>query len=214
MIRVFFGTGIYERQVDKYSSVQQYFFSLKDDITTDKTYTIDDADLAHLTADYIVDDDTGVTYRTITGTNTDKDSWVIGLDNFSAGLLGSERVISQPLVVAGVVFFTTFIPDEDVCAGSGDAWLFALDYETGGPPAKPVFDLNDDGEINSLDVVTVGEDTYVPGAIPLGAGQPSKPVLHKDTMFVTTTGGGLASMKVYLEQQLTNVTSWSDANTP
>jgi hypothetical protein len=33
-------------------------------------------------------------------------------------------------------------------------------------------------------------------------------------MFVTTTGGGLASLKVKLEQQLSNLTSWSDGNNP
>ena len=214
VIRVFFGTGIYETQVDKYSTVQQYFFSLKDDVTGNRTYTMSDTDLAKLKADYVVDDTTGKKYRVITGTNDNKDSWVIGLDNFSTGLLGSERVISQPLVVAGTVFFTTFIPDEDVCAGNGKSWLFAVDMETGLPPTKPVFDINGDGVVNSYDVVTSGDKKYIPAALSIGAGQPSKPVLHKDTMFITTTGGGLSSMKVSLAEQLTKMTSWKEKNNP
>jgi Tfp pilus tip-associated adhesin PilY1 len=158
----------------------------------------------------MLDETSGDTFRVITGTNDLSDSWVIGLDNFSENLLASERVVSQPLVVAGIVFFTTFIPDEDVCAGSGDAWLFALDYETGLPPSEPVFDINSDGVINELDVISSGGDTYIPGGVAIGSGQPSKPVLHKDTMFVTTTGGGLEALKVSLEEQLTSMTSWKE----
>ncbi|MCK7507676.1 MAG: hypothetical protein MZV70_28940 [Desulfobacterales bacterium] len=47
---------------------------------------------------------------------------------------GSERVFTKPLVVGGIVFFTTFIPDADICTGSGDTYVFALDYKTGMPP--------------------------------------------------------------------------------
>jgi hypothetical protein len=210
MIRIYFGTGIYERQVDKYASEQQFFFGLKDNYTAHKTYKYTDTDLAKLTAEYVTDEVTGKTFRNITGTNANKDSWVIGLDNTTPGLLGSERVITQPMVVAGIVFFASFIPDEDVCEGNGRSWLFAVDYETGLPPTEPVFDINEDGVINEQDVVKSGANTYIPAAVSLGSGQPSKPVLHKDTMFVTTTGGGLASLKVNLSKQLTNITSWSE----
>jgi type IV pilus assembly protein PilY1 len=210
LIRVYFGTGIYERQVDKYASEQQFFFGLKDNYTSHKTYKYTDADLAKLTAVYVTDEVTGKTFRDITGTNANKDSWVIGLDNTTPGLLGSERVITQPLVVAGLVFFASFIPDEDVCEGNGRSWLFAVDYETGLAPTEPVFDINEDGVIDDRDVVKIGETTLIPAAVSLGAGQPSKPVLHKDTMFVTTTGGGLASLKVNLSKQLTTITSWSE----
>ena len=109
-------------------------------------------------------------------------------------------------------FFTTFIPDEDVCEGNGQAWLFAIDLTTGLPPTEPVFDINGDGVVDEADVITDGSDTIIPGGIFLGQGQPSKPVLHKDTLFVTTTGGGLSSMRVKLAKQLTNMTSWKEKN--
>ncbi len=207
-IWVYFGSGKYEGQVDKYSSAQQYFFGLKDISSGTTTYTIDD--LVDLSAGYLVDDTTGDTLRVISGSNPSNDPWYIGLDNTSEGLIGSERVISQPLAAGGIVFFTTFIPDEDVCAGSGDAWLFAVDYETGLAPSNPVFDINADGVINEEDVIHSGDDTYNVAAISIGSGQPSKPVLHKDTIFVTTTGGGLIPVKVDLPGTLANMTSWKE----
>jgi Tfp pilus tip-associated adhesin PilY1 len=87
-------------------------------------------------------------------------------------------VITEPLVVAGIVFFTTFIPDENVCAGAGETWLFALDYQSGLAEAKPIFDLNKDGKFNDDDLVEIDGVKVVPIGIKVGRGKGSYPVLH------------------------------------
>jgi Tfp pilus tip-associated adhesin PilY1 len=213
-IWVYFGTGSYEVQGDKYSQAQQYFFGLKDSTSGTTTYTM--SDLNVLTAGYVDVDISGttVTYRTVEDNNTSDDgneSWVIELDSTSAGMIGTERVISQPLVVGGIVFFTSFIPDDDVCAGSGDSYLFAVDFETGAVPTEPVFDLNQDGVIDDNDILTDSSGNPIPIAgIYVGSGQPSEPVLHKDTMFVTTTGGGLVPTKVDLPSTRATLRSWKE----
>ncbi len=209
-VRICFGTGRYEDQSDKTSTAQQYFFSLQDDSTVTDPYTYDD--LVQLDAKFTTYED--VVYRTVEGTNENKESWVVKLaiskeDISNDALFASERVIAKPLVVAGVVFFTTFIPDENVCEGNGQAYLFALDYETGLPPTEPIFDINGDGVVDYRDVI----DGVIPSGIFLGEGQPSEPVLHKDTIYVTTTGTGLTRRKVNLSKQLTNMTSWKEKNT-
>jgi len=210
-IWIYFGTGRYEAQIDKVNHEQQYFFGMKDTASGTTTYTF--SDLEHHTTGYIEDASSGTTetYRYVSGTNTGNNSWSIALDASSPGLIGSERVISQPLVVGGVVFFTTFTPDLDVCAGSGQSWLFAVDYDSGLPPTEAIFDVNLDGVIDENDTVTLpGGSTVFPSAIDIGQGQPSKPVLHKDTMFVTTTGGGLIPVKVNLPGTRASLTSWKD----
>ena len=196
-IWVYFGSGIYEIQTDKTNSDQQYFFGLKDGPTPAATYQ--PADLVSLQAAFAVENIDGedVTFRYIDGTNPLAQPWKIQLynGNFPHGpaSVGTERVISQPLVVGGVVFFTTFIPDENICAGSGETWVFAVDYQTGLAVNVPVFDINNDGKWDNNDKVDTNGDGIkdkIPIAIRVGRGQGSRPVLHKDTLFITVTGDG------------------------
>ncbi len=194
-IWVYFGTGRYESQADKQDNHQQYFFGLKESITPVATYTPDD--LVTLQAKFatIQTADGPRTVRTIEGSNDLAQPWKLQLypgEQEWGGPLssGSERVTSQPLVFGGIVFFTTFIPDENVCAGSGETYVFALDYRTGLPIDIPIFDFNGDGDFNSNDQLEIEGQIVSPGGLYIGRGQGSKPVIHKDTLFVTITGDG------------------------
>jgi PilY1 beta-propeller domain len=193
-IMVYFGTGIYESQADKQNDFQQYFFGLRDGATLADTYEL--GDLVTLQAKFVTVDVDGEdkTIRYVSGTNDTNASWKMQLyeGTFSDGpaSTGTERVIAEPLVVAGIVFFTTFIPDENVCAGAGETWVFALDYESGLTKTEPIFDLNKDGQFNDDDLVEIDGEMIVPIGIKVGRGKGSYPVLHKDIMFITTTGDG------------------------
>ena len=220
-IWVYFGTGRYETQSDKTDLNRQYFFGLKDDLTSTDTYTYvktGDAGLqlngtpqANLEAKFLTDVNTGREIRYIDGENPSNLSWAIKLNNSTAGLIGSERIIEKPLVVGGVVFFSTFTPDQDVCAGNGDTWVFAIDYETGKAPTSPVFDLDEDGDVDEDDQAEdAGGNKYIPAGISVGSGQGSHPVLHKSTLFVTTTGEGLEGLKVDLPGINVQLRSWQE----
>lgn len=121
------------------------------------------------------------------------DSWVIRLGTDTSY---SERVVNQPLVVAGVVFFTSFVPDSDPCGGSGGSYLYAVDFETGLAPVAPVFDVNGDGKTDSNDTVQIDLDgdgikeTVNVAAVYVGKGQASQPVIVGDQIFITTTEPG------------------------
>ncbi len=67
----------------------------------------------------------------------DRTGWYITLDASSTGY-SAERVITDPLAsTAGAVFFTTFVPSNDVCKFGGDTYIWALRYDTGGiPPGR------------------------------------------------------------------------------
>jgi len=198
-IWIYFGSGRYESQADKQDDHQQYFFGLKDSITPVATYT--PGDLVTLQAKFAIAQIQGEyeSVRVVEGTNALAQPWKMQLyeGTFLGGpaASGTERVVSQPLVVGGLVLFTTFIPDEDICAGSGTTWVFALDYNTGLAPMLPVFDLNNDKHWDDADKVEVNGEKVVPVGIYVGRGQGSKPVLHKDTLFITTTGDGLESIE-------------------
>ncbi|MCU0560540.1 MAG: PilC/PilY family type IV pilus protein [Desulfobacterales bacterium] len=233
LIWVFYGTGRYETAGDKVSSQQQYFFGLKDNAAPRAT-ALSLADLSALEARFTsaTFGDRTRTVRTVYGANPSANSWALKLYagqagwNGPAGSGGSERVFTKPLVVGGIVFFTTFVPDADQCTGSGDTWLFALDYKTGLPPTKPVFDLNADGKFTDADKLTIDGSKVAPVGVYVGRGVGSQPVLHQDTMFVTTSNSnltdfdgnlgnnglgnptGLNAFKVNIPQNRIRVESW------
>lgn len=177
-IWIYFGTGKYDENSDKTTMSQQYIFGLKEnevlgaaaESSNDATYfwnaatntigspssAIKELSMVDLT---VVDED-GVsrTYNVIDDCSATESAWLLRLADSEPGMIGSERITSKPIVVGGVVYFTTFIPDIDVCAGNGQGRLYALNYKTGcsagafdppnvpwiplpsGKPSKPVFD--------------------------------------------------------------------------
>ncbi len=79
---------------------------------------------------------------------------------------------------------------KNVCAGAGETWVFAIDYQSGLAETVPIFDLNKDGKFNDDDLIKIDGEKIVPIGIKVGRGKGSHPVLHKDTLFITTTGDG------------------------
>ncbi len=69
--------------------------------------------------------------------------WYVNLSD--SGSTPSERVLSPPVVLGGVVLFTSFIPNNDICAMLGDSYLYALYYETGTAYRKPVIGTTGSG---------------------------------------------------------------------
>jgi Tfp pilus tip-associated adhesin PilY1 len=215
---IYYGTGRYETPADKTSAVQQYFFGLKDKLASPPTYALgSDMALHQIGAKQTFTLTTGstVAVRTVTGTNAACKPWAIKLHVPATG--ASERVFTKPLVVGGIVFFTTFIPDTAACGGDGDTYVFAVDYKTGLPPANPVFDLNGDGKFTDADKVTISGNKVIPVGLYVGRGQGSSPVLFKNTLFITTAAaqgsgasptGGLHALMVNIPEVKVRVESW------
>jgi len=88
---------------------------------------------------------------------------------FDFGVDG-ERVIGDPLIAYGYVFFTTYIPTTTACSAGGHGWLYVLDYRckslgagqnpVTGPIGRTVISLPDFG-----------------AKVDLGAGMASEPVM-------------------------------------
>ena len=175
-IWVYFGTGRFEHQDDKSNGTSQYLIGVKDwkksaydPVIPLPTYQLND--LVMLQAKYVTATVTieglpvDKTFRIIEGDNPDNSPWAVELFAQQGDWgwngpvpIGSERILTKPLVIGGVVYFTTFVPDENVCAGNGETWLLAVDYQTGQVPDYAVFDINGDGMFNDQDYVKVGED--------------------------------------------------------
>ncbi|MEK6790127.1 MAG: hypothetical protein AABY45_00305, partial [Deltaproteobacteria bacterium] len=116
----------------------------------------------------------------------------------------SERALSRAVIVGGVVLFTTFTPDSDICAMLGDSSIYALYYETGTAYSKPVLGTSGDTVLRSKSLgkgmpttvgVAIGKKTkgYVQtstGTIVEIEADPASPVRSGPASWREKSGGG------------------------
>lgn len=238
-IWLYYGTGKFQDQIDKYTKDQQYFYGLYDedanrstaykrsDLATVKTdiieaYAIDTtlpgADKrVDLNKDGTIDALDKRRYRTVYCDTPDvnglcnaaMDSWVMEL--YTSTTNPSERSITQALVVGGITFFVTFIPDTDVCAGSGEVWLFAVDWKQGEYVSEPVFDLNENDRFDADDKHVMLEDGTIvkAAAISVGSGRPPKELaIHNDLVIVGKTNEAPSLVKVNIKDKKAKLKAW------
>lgn len=93
-----------------------------------------------------IDDNEKIDYLGVTA----HQGWKI---NFN--ILTGERIIVDPFVHDGLVFFNTMAPDSTPCHSGGVSYLMSVEQSNGGAPDTddPAFDLNGDGEIDEKDLV-------------------------------------------------------------
>ncbi|MFE8072812.1 PilC/PilY family type IV pilus protein [Marinobacteraceae bacterium S3BR75-40.1] len=147
---IFFGTGQYLTSGDASSTAQQSFYGIWDrgdgqigrsDLTEQVLTT--SGDLRTTTSNSIDWSDTGGSGRQY--------GWYMDLSANSG-----ERVITRAQYRGNVLFFKTFIPSSDACSGGGGSWLMSTSMD-GGEPKQPVFDSDNDGDIDADDGKKAGE---------------------------------------------------------
>jgi type IV pilus assembly protein PilY1 len=172
---VFFGTGQFWGIADKANTDDQSFYGIKDSCkpwssgsyacTNTMSSFLDVSNATVAVGGGTVTGVTGVTdWSTLLGAINAKDGWVIDFKTVPGhtSYIG-ERALTKPLVLGGVVAFTTYIPNTtDPCLAEGDAYVYAPFYETGTAYKNYVFT---DELINKPS--TVGRDKW------LGKGMPS-----------------------------------------
>lgn len=161
---IFYGTGKFLNTPDKTDTSQQAFYGIKDpcwvgsigtwnptcpqwgSLNTVGSYTpsITSATLVDTTNAVVATDSastvTGVTgaatFNALKSLITTKDGWFM---NFT---LARERSLNKPTVIGGVVLFTTFVPDADICALGGNSWFYAIYYETGSAYSSSIIGVS------------------------------------------------------------------------
>lgn len=122
------------------------------------------------------------TARNVTAASTTVSNpagWYLPLQSPGLSNGGGERMLYEPLLLFGRLYFTTQIPRVNTsnhCLIGGAGWLMALDPLTGQRLARSPFDLDRSGQYNSsADLVTFpssGTPQVVAG-IQIGSGMPS-----------------------------------------
>ena len=132
-LRIYFGTGAYLEESDKDNDIRNAFYCL-----VDKKQSTGDANNGHYTGTDSLTGQLQDLTAIVTKDQFDNDldaaaqtkatdkGWYFQLD--IPATYPAERVLDKALVVSGVVFFTAFVPNQDVCGYGGDARLYAIDY--------------------------------------------------------------------------------------
>ena len=197
VMAIYFGTGKFDEAADKTDLHTQSFYCV-----------LDEGSLPVSKSDLVNADDPGISgYCSEHGSlPSGKRGWYFDLPN------PGERVISSSLVVGGIVFFTTFTPNNDVCGYGGVARLYAVKYDTGCAPNKPVLDLNGDNAVDETDTTTGEEGGPVPKSIIIGNGLPSAPVYNSRTgqIIVQTGNTKIHARKVSLPSSGFEINYWRE----
>lgn len=104
-----------------------------------------------------------------------------------------ERVLGKPLLAAGMVFVTTFVPPFDVCGYTGQGYLYVFSYT-----CQPF--SSDYNPFPSEDTVTLTDSTgtnTVGYQVSLGSGVPSRAVLDSkgNSIIIQMSDGTIKKLK-------------------
>jgi type IV pilus assembly protein PilY1 len=100
------------------------------------------------------------------------DGWYRELETSGTG--PSERIVSKPTVLGGMVFVPAFTPNNDICGFGGETSFYAVYYGTGTGYTDQIFDIDNPNYVtvdgNSEEVVEVKLPESFIGVPPPSAG--------------------------------------------
>ncbi len=184
---VYFGTGKFSETADKQTSSLQDFYAIWDG--DNGSGNIVEANLQPQAINGTVVG-SGNTYYTTTSNDVDwgtKKGWYLPLAT-TAPYVG-ERIIYPAQTSRGRIIFTTAaVNSTDPCESTGTGRLFELNAATGSMLNYQVLDTNNDGDINSSDLIIggLGIGTGIPVVASIVAGTNGA----NDNKYVIDSSGG------------------------
>jgi type IV pilus assembly protein PilY1 len=177
---IFCGTGRYIAEADKTTTDQNYIFGIKDPFFNPDNSTcygkygagctlsfsdLFDANIYTVKSSGVVEGDASVSNYTELVEKAREDiyrGWyrklcphALGADGICLGSGPSERVLSKPAILGGILLVPTFSPNSDICGYGGRGRLFAIYYETGTAYKRQI--IGDKGQETIMDVISLGE---------------------------------------------------------
>ncbi|MDH4086301.1 MAG: hypothetical protein OEV27_03895 [Nitrospira sp.] len=175
---LFFGTGRFFGNPDKTNSESQRLYGVKDSVLSN---SCTEGSIDGCKATSLVNvSDVAVCVVCATGTNqvtstalgsvtklegTDPTTTLQGLvqskDGWFTNLTTTrERSITSPTVLGGIVFYPTYVPQDDLCISAGDGYLYGLFYQTGSAMSTPVLGTSASGSSTMSNArVDIGQGT-------------------------------------------------------
>ena len=178
---VYFGTGRYYHFLDRLDSgIPHYFFGIKDscyrggcskEVVLSELY---DSSRVVIHQGGTVSGASQVGWNEFCAEVQRRKGW------YSNFFLRGERLIAEPSLMGGMLFFTTFTPDDDICSTDGISSLYTLYYQTGTAWRKSVELVKRQGSYGDDD--TLSDNSQAQESIrvktPFARGISLTPVIH------------------------------------
>lgn len=181
---VYYGTGKYLETTDVATTATQSFYGIWDPNNGTKRYTLGSGtDLGAGLLQQTIDDTVTVAsgssstvYRVTSASSSSGGSQNGASRIASAGsFLGAfngwyidfptspaaERQVTEPVLSAGKIIFTTMMPNADPCSYGGNGWVMELDAVTGDRLAM-TFDVDGNGRVSASDTVSSKDGNVAP----------------------------------------------------
>ena len=192
---IYFGTGRYINNADIANSDQQYLYGIKDPFfnsnednesyyhSFSSTKTVDRGDLFYSNSIVTTTNGSALIGGSPFGSSggfdeleyhirNEYDGWYRTLETYGTG--PSERIVSKPSVLGGMVFVAAFVPNNDICGFGGETGFYAVYYATGTGYTSQIFEIDNPTYINvggsSEEVVEVKMPGSFIGVPPPSAG--------------------------------------------
>jgi type IV pilus assembly protein PilY1 len=123
-----------------------------------------------------------------------KDGWYITME--STG----EKILAAPVVIYGMVLFSTFVPDTDPCSYGGDAYLYAVDYLNGVSVLN--FDEENEGLHKTDRSLNIGHGIPTEAVVTINA--------EGETVVYVGAGGGIFRLVLPDVNRNFNIDSWRE----
>ncbi len=218
---VFSGTGRFMNITDKTNTDLQTVYGIKDPCwardtagtlcTTTYNKATDLLDMTNVTIKRVQDGaqvagstaacggTATCSYDQLVQTARSRQGWYLDL---SAPGTASERVLSPPVILGGIVLLTSFTPNGDVCALLGDSAIYALYYETGTAYFESV-----------IGTYTQAGTDYVKRSDSLGKGMPTTVglAIGKETKgFIQTSTGIISEISTETPRDRSRIINWGE----
>ena len=145
-VMVYFGSGQYLTNGDKTDTSLNHFYGIWDNAAQNISTLHQQNFQSGFT------DTFGNSVRVLTNTPVNyaggESGWYFGLED------PGEKLIFEPSLRGGIVFFNTFVPDPDPCGEGGDSWAMFVDMVNGGSADDPQSDTDNSGIIDDNDRVS------------------------------------------------------------
>ncbi len=167
---VLFGTGSYFQTGDPLDTETQTFYAVWDDNTSSQYARNSLLEQEILNVQTVTGlDGIDREFRVTSSADIDpanyKIDWSVHKGWYMDLAESGERVSVEPILRGNRIIFVTLTPLTDPCSAGGSSWIMEINADSGSRLTESPFDVNGDGIIDDLDIVSFGGDdnTFVSG---------------------------------------------------
>jgi len=214
-----FGTGSYFWINDSTTTQTQTFYAIWDDNTAAQYVRSNLLEQKILNVQNVTGID-GINreFRVTSSADIDPSNYKIDWTKHKGWFMdlveSGERLNVEPVLRNNRIIFVTLTPNADPCSAGGSSWIMEVDANSGSRLLTPPFDVNGDGIISDLDIVSfAGDAQTITSGVRSKEGIVAKPGIlntrgEKELKFFSGTTGKIETVTESINVNQRDRQSW------